>query len=183
MPNAERVVVLSDGVWRRRFGADPAIVGRALTLNDEPWTVIGVMPASFRSPMPGAEIWRPLRQDRASDPCGRGCVSLQSIARLKPGITLAAARDDLSDVLRRAGETDPDVAPNSRAWPIPLRDQLVGDVRTPLIVLAGAVALVLVLASAPTSRTCCSCAACAEPARSPSASHSAPIARAFVASS
>lgn len=148
VPNADRVVVLSDGVWRRRFGADPAIIGRALVLNDEPWTVVGVMPASFRSPMPGAEIWRPLRQNRASDPCGRGCVSLQAIARLKPNITLDAAREDLSDILRRAAQSDPDVVPNSRAWPILLQDQLVGDVRTPLLVLIGAVALVLLLVCA-----------------------------------
>jgi predicted permease len=148
VPNAERVVVLGDGVWRRRFGADPAIVGRALTLNDEPWTVIGVMPAWFRSPMPGVEIWRPLRQTRASDPCGRGCISLQAVARLKPGVTLAAAREDLTQVLERAAETDADVAPGSRAWPIPLRDQLVGEVRAPLLVLAGAVALVLLLVCA-----------------------------------
>ena len=147
-PNGDKVVVLSDGVWRRRFGADPSIVGRALTLNDESWTVVGVMPASFRSPMPRAEIWRPLRQSRATDPCGRGCISLQAIARLKPGVTLAAAREDLSEILRRAGETDANVVPNSRAWPISFHDQLVGDVRTPLIVLAGAVALVLLLACA-----------------------------------
>jgi predicted permease len=148
VPNADRVVVLGDGVWRRRFGGDPNIVGRALTLNDEPWTVIGIMPASFRSPMPGAEIWRPLRQTRASDPCGRGCVSLQAIARLKAGISLDAARADLSDVLRRAAEGDPDVVPNSRAWPILLHEQLVGDVRTPLMILAGAVTLVLLLVCA-----------------------------------
>jgi putative ABC transport system permease protein len=147
-PNAERVVVLSDGVWRRRFGADPTMVGRSLTLNDEPWTVIGVMPASFRSPLPGAEIWRPLRQSRSSDPCGRGCVSLQAIGRLRDGVTIAAAREDLTGVLQRSARSDPDVVPGSRAWPIPLRDQLVGDVRTPLIVLAGAVALVLVLVCA-----------------------------------
>ena len=148
VPNADRVVVLSDGVWRRRFGGDPSIIGRALTLNDEPWTVIGIMPASFRSPMPGAELWRPLRQTRASDPCGRGCVSLQAIARLKAGVSLDAARTDLSDVLRRAAESDPDVAPNSGAWPIPLHDQLVGAVRTPLVILGGAVTLVLVLVCA-----------------------------------
>ena len=147
-PNAERVVVLSEGVWRRRFGADPTIVGRALTMNDEPWTVIGVMPASFRSPLPGAEIWRTLRQSRTSDPCGRGCVSLQAIARLRDGVTVEAAREDLTSILQRAAQTDPDVVPGSRAWPIPLRDQLVGDVRAPLIVLAGAVGLVLLLVCA-----------------------------------
>jgi predicted permease len=148
MPNAERVVMLSDGIWRRRFGADPAIVGRALTLNDEPWTVVGVMPPRFRPPMVGAEIWRPLRQDRFSEPCGRGCVSLQAIARLERDVTLDAARADLSEILQRAADSDPNVVPGSRAWPIALRDHLIGEVRTPLVVLTGAVALVLLLACA-----------------------------------
>jgi predicted permease len=147
-PNAERVVVLSDGVWRRRFGADAGILGRSLTLNEEPWTVVGVMPPTFRSPLPGAEIWRPLRQTRLSDGCGRGCVSLQSIARLKPNVTLQATRADLTQILERAAQTDANVVPNSRAWPIPLREQLVGEVKRPLLILIGAVALVLLLACA-----------------------------------
>ncbi|HUQ80845.1 MAG TPA: ABC transporter permease [Gemmatimonadaceae bacterium] len=147
-PNADRVVIMSEGMWRRRFGADPTIVGKPLILNDEPWTVIGVMPASFRAPMIAAQIWRPLRQDRFSEPCGRGCVSLQAIARLKPGVTVATARTDLSSVLQDAGLSDPNVVAGSRAWPIPLRDHLIGEVRTPLLVLIGAVALVLVLACA-----------------------------------
>ena len=148
VPNAERVVVLSDGLWRRRFGADPSIVGRALTLNDEPWTVVGVMPPNFRPPMIGAQLWRPLRQDRFSDPCGRGCVSLQAIARLAPGATLDAARTEMTDILQRAAQNDPNVQPGSRGWPIALRDHLTGDVRVPLLVLTGAVALVLLLACA-----------------------------------
>jgi putative ABC transport system permease protein len=147
-PNAERVVVLSDGVWRRRFGADAGILGRSLTLNDEPWIVVGVMPPTFRAPMPGAEIWRPLRQTRFSDGCGRGCVSLQAIARLEPDVTLEAARADLTQILERAAQTDANVVPNSRAWPILLHDQLVGDVKRPLLILIGAVALVLLLACA-----------------------------------
>jgi putative ABC transport system permease protein len=147
-PNAERVVVLSEGLWRRRFGADPGILGRSLTLNEEPWTVVGVMPSSFRSPLPGAELWRPLRQTRFSDQCGRGCVSLQSIARLKPNVTLAATRADLTQILERAAQTDANVVPNSRAWPILLRDQLVGEVKRPLLILISAVGLVLMLACA-----------------------------------
>lgn len=147
-PNAERVVVLGDGVWRRRFGADPGIVGRALTLNDEPWTVVGVMPASFRPPMIGAQIWRPLRQNRFSEPCGRGCVSLQAIARMRPGSTLETTRKELSDILAIAARSDPNVVPGARAWPIALRDHLIGEARTPLLVLTGAVALVLLLACA-----------------------------------
>jgi predicted permease len=147
-PNAERVVVLSDGVWRRRFGADPGILGRSLTLNDEPWTVVGVMPSTFRSMFPGAQIWRPLRQTRFSDGCGRGCVSLQAIARLAPNVTLDATRTDLTEILERAAQTDANVVPRSRAWPIPLRDQLAGEVKRPLLILIGAVALVLLLACA-----------------------------------
>jgi len=147
-PNADKVVVLSDGMWRRRFGADPAIVGKTLLLNDEPWTVVGVMAPSFRAPMIPAQVWRPMRQDRFSEPCGRGCVSLQAIARLKAGATLATARTDLSDILQKAAAEDPNVVPSSRAWPIALRDHIIGEVRTPLLVLIGAVALVLVLACA-----------------------------------
>jgi ABC-type antimicrobial peptide transport system permease subunit len=75
-------------------------------------------------------------------------VSLQAIARLAPNVTLDATRTDLTDILERAAQTDANVVPRSRAWPIPLRDQLAGEVKRPLLILIGAVALVLLLACA-----------------------------------
>lgn len=146
---SERAVVLSDGLWRQRFGADPAILGRAIQLNGEPWTVVGVMPRSFRAPLAASqpEAYRTFRRP-ADSRCGRGCITLRAIGRLKPGVSLPQAQADLAalsrDIAERFPETNKGVAP----WLVPLQQQLTGPTREPLLALSGAIGLVLLIACA-----------------------------------
>jgi putative ABC transport system permease protein len=157
-PGADRVVVLSDAIWRRRFGADPQIVGRVLTLNSEPYTVIGVAPRGFAFPrgseMPSdfqfaavPDAWIPLEPPRD------GIADLAIVGRLHEGTTTQAARQDMDRVMEVVRRTIP-VIKNSRPreWLVPLRQQVVGDVTPMLASLLAGVALVLVVACVNTSQ-------------------------------
>ena len=145
-PGVETVVVLSDGLWRRRFGADSSIVGRSVMLNGLPVTVIGVLEPSFRAPIQTAapDVYRATRRP-ANSGCGRGCIVLRVIGRLKPGVTLEAAQADLGRIASRIAAEYPQTNANVGAWLIPLHEQLTGSVKLPLIALAGAVAIVLLI--------------------------------------
>jgi predicted permease len=146
-PGAERAVVLSDGIWRRRFGADPGILGRQIQLGGEPWTVVGVMPRDFRAPIQSAqpEVFRTFRRP-ADSRCGRGCIVLRAIGRLKAGVTLTQAQTDLTAIARRIGEQFPETNKGVGAWLVPLGEQLTGPTREPVLILAGAIAFVLLIA-------------------------------------
>ena len=141
---AAPVVILTDGLWRRRFGADPGIVGQAIQLSGEPWTVVGVLPASFRAPFPW-QLIRPMRRPATSG-CDRGCITLRGIGRMKPGVTLAQATADLAAIQDRAGRDFPEDEANVKPWLVPLQEQLTGPVRKALVALLGAVGFVLLLA-------------------------------------
>ncbi|HEV8358558.1 MAG TPA: ABC transporter permease [Gemmatimonadales bacterium] len=141
--NAERVVVLSDPLWRRRFGSDRGMIGRTIELNAEPWTVIGVLPADFRSPVP-AEIWRPVRRP-ANSGCGRGCITVRAIGRMKPGVTFEQAKADLDGIAARLAREYPQTNEGVGAWPIPLHEQITGPTRAPLAAFFGAVLFVLLI--------------------------------------
>ncbi|MFI5231420.1 MAG: ABC transporter permease [Gemmatimonadales bacterium] len=141
--NAEKVVILSDGLWRRRFGADPSLLGRSIQLGGEPWTVIGVLPATFHAPGQ-AEVWRTMRRPATSG-CGRGCVVLRAIGRLKPGVTLAQAKSDLDVIAARNAIAYPASNKGVSSWPIALHEQVTGPTRVPLLVMSGAVLLVLLI--------------------------------------
>ena len=143
-PGAERVTIVSDGLWRRRFGADPGLIGRALTLNGEPWTVIGIMPRGFRPPGLAADVWRMGR--RPAGTCGRGCIVLRAIGRLRPGATLDQAHQDLAAVAGRLAEQYPQTNEGRGVWLIPLHEQIAGATRPALIALSVAVGLVLLIA-------------------------------------
>ena len=145
-PGVETAVVLSDGLWRRRFGADPGVVGRGITLNGLSATVVGVLEPGFRAPIATAapDIYRATRRP-ANSRCGRGCIVLRVIGRLKPGVTLAAAHTDLSRIASRIAAESPESNANVGVWLIPLHEQLTGSVRKPLLALAGAVAIVLLI--------------------------------------
>ena len=147
---AERVVVLSHEFWQRRFGADPAIIGKNLTLSGESFTVIGVMPRSFSFPiLTGTEIWRTVTPVLAAQPgCDRGCVILRLIARLKTGVTLDAARAEMNAINHQMAERYPDTNQGVGSTLVTLHEQLVGDVRPAMLVLLSAVALVLLIACA-----------------------------------
>ncbi|HKD17827.1 MAG TPA: ABC transporter permease [Thermoanaerobaculia bacterium] len=143
----ERVVLLSYGLWQRRFGGDPAILGRTLTLNGEPFTVIGVMPPDFVFPpfwASEAEMWTPL--DLSAKTSNREGQSLRIFARRRRGVSLEAARRDVAVVTAALEREFPGTNRDVRV--IALQEKVVGDVRLALLVLLGAVGLVLLIACA-----------------------------------
>ncbi|HEV7518907.1 MAG TPA: ABC transporter permease, partial [Thermoanaerobaculia bacterium] len=151
-PGGGNVVLLSAGFWRQRFGGDPAILGRSLEIEGLPTTIIGVLPDVLRFPFGDVEIWLP-RPDEASFMSRKalelGAGYLEVVARLRPGVPLAAAQRDLDRIVAsyRAdlpGQTD---AAFSLAG-LPLEEHLVGTTRTSLLVLLAAVGLVLLIACA-----------------------------------
>jgi putative ABC transport system permease protein len=148
-PGSTPVVVLSHGLWQRRFGADPNIIGETLTFDGRGFTVIGVMPASFL--FPGrVEMWTPVGQ-LAKDPGweNRGNhPGLYAMARLKPGITVQQARDDMEIVAANLEKQYPDTNTGNRATLTPALESVVRGIRTALVVLLSAVAFVLLIACA-----------------------------------
>jgi putative ABC transport system permease protein len=146
-PGAHRVAVLSHGLWQRRFGGERSAVGREVLLNGEPYTVVGVMPPDFQFEYTNVELWVPV----AFTPeqlANRGNHYLEVVARMKPGVTVAQAEEDVKAITRRIAESYPDDATNLSAAVVPLREHLAGDVRRPLLLLLAAVALVLLIACA-----------------------------------
>lgn len=145
-PGVETVVVLSDALWRRRFGADTSIIGRRITLSGLPATVVGVLDAGFRAPIQLAapDVYRATRRP-ANSGCGRGCVVLRVLGRLRPGVSVAAAQADLSQIATRIAREHPETNSSVGAWLIPLHEQLTGQVRLPLLALTGAVGIVLLI--------------------------------------
>lgn len=140
------VAVLSYGFWQRFFGGDKTVVGRTIELNSEKYTVIGVMPSWFNYPR-AAEIWTPL--DMSAQNLGsRGNHSFQAIARLKRGVAVSQALADLKTIARRLELQFPDSNDKVGASVVPMKEQLAGASREPLLILLGAVALVLLVACA-----------------------------------
>ncbi len=146
-PGAPGTVLLADGFWRRAFGADAAVVGTTLTLNDEPYTVLGVLPAGFDAPfLPNTDVWMPMRQNAADNQCGRGGACLHVVARRADGVTLDAARREADDIGRQLEEEYPQENANVGITLRSLQGDLVSDSRTGLLVLLGAVGFVLLIA-------------------------------------
>ncbi|HEX9760148.1 MAG TPA: ABC transporter permease, partial [Candidatus Acidoferrales bacterium] len=145
-PGGPSVVILTDGVWKRLFGADPGVLGRTVRLNERPYEVIGVLPPGF-APDRSAEIFVPLRlSERTFDPGTNYAVT----ARLKPGVTLEQARADAKRVFEMFRTEHPGRIDRFEVGISihPLQDLVVGEARTPLLVLFGAVGLVLLIACA-----------------------------------
>ncbi len=141
----KRVVVLSHGLWQRRFGGDPTIVGRAIRLNGEPHTVLGVMPPAFRFPSEETELWAPI-EIRAEEIQQRLGHDYLAIARLKRGVSQAQAQAEMQGMARRLAQQFPMTGLDALVFP--LGDELVAPVRKPLLVLLGAVGFVLLIACA-----------------------------------
>jgi putative ABC transport system permease protein len=143
------VVILSDGLWRRRFGGDPQALGKAVTLRGQSLTVIGIMPPGFRFPGE-VELWAPLAPILKRQLSQQPSMSrLNVLARLKPGVTQEAARAELSVILeqQRQDSTRPySLVQEVRV--VKLSERFIGDVRRPLLVMFGAVAFVLLIACA-----------------------------------
>ncbi|HEV2669296.1 MAG TPA: ABC transporter permease, partial [Blastocatellia bacterium] len=149
------VVVLSHSLWQRRFGSDPGLIGKSLTLNGRNFTVVGVMPAGFDFPRPelgfGAdrrEIWHPLHIDVISrSASGRGNY-FYGIARLKPNVTLEQAQAEMTAIAHRIEQQHPDTNTGMDVNLVPMHKRVVGKVRPALLTLLGAVGFVLLIACA-----------------------------------
>jgi putative ABC transport system permease protein len=142
-PGGPRAVVLSDRLWRRRFGGEPAVVGRRLRLNGELYTVVGVMPANFRFPA-RSELWTPWQLDPASDDKES---YIEVAGRLRQGAGMAAAQAAMDVVARRFAAARPDhVRPREGIRVLPLQQYLYGPLRPALLVLLAAVGAVLLIA-------------------------------------
>ena len=146
-PGAEGVVVLSQRLWQRRFGGDPAIVGKTLTLNDEIHTVVGVMPARFKFPENDDELWVPIAFT-AQEAANRNRHYLEVVARLKPGVTLEQAQSEMTTIGARSQQQYPQSNTDLSVAVTSLHEQLVGDIKPALLILLGAVGLVLLIACA-----------------------------------
>ncbi len=144
---SEYEVILSYGLWQRRFSGDRSVLGKPITLNGKAYTVIGVMPATFHfAPFwaTHAELWVP--NAFGSRIHNRGGNSLRIFARLKPGVTLAQARAEVAGITARLERQYPGT--NRDVAVTPLKENVVGKVQTPLLVLLGAVGFVLLIACA-----------------------------------
>jgi len=145
-PGQNHVVLVSHGLWERRFGADPNLVGRTLRLNDESYTVVGIMSPRFQFPK-HADLWIPIAINLQSLDF-RGRRYLSAIARLKSGTTVNQAQANMDLVARRLEEQYPDHYPEDSGWSIsviPLHDDIVGAIQPALLVLFGAVGFVLLI--------------------------------------
>jgi putative ABC transport system permease protein len=146
-PGGERVVILGDGIWRESFGADPAVIGRTLTLDGAPHTVVGVMPPGFQELFGAEKIWAPklfTEQDRKV----RGATYLSAIGRLRPGVSPATARAELAAIAAQLSAEFPPTNASVDLTMVPFVEQLVGRARPALLVLLGAVGCLLLIACA-----------------------------------
>jgi putative ABC transport system permease protein len=150
------VAILSSGLWQRRFGANPSIVGQTIQLDRQPYTVIGIMPAGFVFPRRGtqfngepADVWVPIA---FTDGERAAMLGNSVVARLKPGVSLQAARAELDVLSERIAANYPSGVINAGFSPkliaSPLREEISGRFETPLLMLLGAVGLVLLVACA-----------------------------------
>ena len=143
----EHEVILSDGLWRRRFGGDPGVVGQSIRLDDQPYTVVGIMPASYDFPL-ATEIWTPMALTPLQRSTRRAQM-LQSIARLKPGRTVQQAAAEISGIGGRLEKLYPDSNKNRHfvVWPA-LKFLVDYETQQYLVMLLGSVAFVLLIACA-----------------------------------
>lgn len=146
-----RVAIISDGLWRKRFGGDAAIIGRQITLDGNAYTVLGVMPSTFENLLaPSAEVWTPLQYDKSLLPQSREWGHhLRMTGRLREGVSLEQARQEIITIGRNPVQefARPPYAALSQGLIVsPLRDDLASDARPALLSVLGAVLLVLLIA-------------------------------------
>ena len=149
VPGGPAVVVLSHRLWSGYFGADPSILGRSIDLTGQSFEIIGVMPAGFDFPSPEIDVWVTRRLDPESE--NFGGHSINAVARLTPGATVAAAVEDSERLIARFDEAG--YGPtwfqgvfSGEAFVRTISDEIVGDIREPLLILLGAMAFVLLIA-------------------------------------
>ncbi|HUI74300.1 MAG TPA: ABC transporter permease [Candidatus Acidoferrum sp.] len=151
-PGAAPVAVLSENLWRSRFGSSPALIGQSITLDMRTFTVVGILPASFRYPdgAPPQDVWIPIAQDPLFGPriSQSGVPVLSGIARLKPDVSLARAQAEMNTLSARLAKEFPEVDSGLTLRIEPYRQFVVGNVKSALLILLGAVGLVLLIACA-----------------------------------
>src|SRR3954470_17865657 len=138
----ETLAVISQRLWRERFGGDPAIVGKSIALNGPLFTVVGVMPPGFQYPN-DTDVWHRVTWDVAQH--SRGAHFMESIARLKSGVSVEAANNELRALTKRLGKENPSTNGEYTARAIPLATEIVGVFRPALFALFGAAAFLLVI--------------------------------------
>lgn len=142
---APRVVVLSHGLWMRRFGGDPSVIGRQVPINGESHEIIGVMPAGFRPALvTGAALWRPQQLNRANP--SRNSAINHTVGRLRRDVSIDQARAGLETLARRLERAHPESDAKKGINPVLLQTQVTTAVRMPLLLLQGAVGFVLLIA-------------------------------------
>ncbi len=143
---ARRVVVISHGLWQTRFAGDPDIVNKTISLDDEPWTIVGVLPRNFAPqllPRPGElAVWTP-RAPQPSDPRIRASRWWNVVARVAPGVTVEQAQREMDAISAVIARENPRTNTGLSALLVPMREHLMGGVSLPLMLMLGAVALVL----------------------------------------
>jgi putative ABC transport system permease protein len=144
----QTAVILSDGLWRRRFGGDPQVIGRSITVGGQSRTIVGIMPGGFHF-TEDSDLWLPLALNATKELGRQGNILLDVIARLKPDATRETASADLSVILERQRQAFPkQYSGVQQIRVISLSESLVGDVRLALLVMFGAVTFVLLIACA-----------------------------------
>jgi len=140
-----QVVLLSHGLWQRRFGSNPGIIGQQITLSDKSYTIIGVMPPDFKFPTDRTELWVPtgfVPEDRTR----HGAHYLAVIARLKPGTSLQQSQTEMQMVAQRLAEQNPQTNAGWNTKVVNWQEDMVGSIRRPLIIISAAVLFVLLIA-------------------------------------
>lgn len=152
LPGATPVAVISDGLWRRAFGADPDVLDQTVRINGVATAIVGILPPRFDIEDAGVDVWRPLNIDPNDHVNRRGNHFLNLIARLRDGVTRERAQADLDRIEVRSTEEFGDTHPlNPESHPVTansFREDVLGDVRAEMILLLGAVGLVLLIACA-----------------------------------
>src|SRR5262245_24552076 len=151
-PGGNRAVIINFALWQRRFGGDPNLVGKSLTLNGAIYTVVGIMPAKFQFPIQGqfpipvSEIWAPLAIDH--DQVNRGDRDLFTIGRLQSGVSIEEAQAEMATIAQRMAEQYPDSNRGMGVHIVGYHQQLTGNLRAALLILLGSVVFVLLIACA-----------------------------------
>jgi len=146
-PQANKVVVINNRIWQQRYGGEQNIIGRALLLNGEKYTVVGVMPPNFQFSDSKVGLWVPIALS-SEQLKNRGNHYLTVVARMKPGVSLAQADAEIHTIQARIAHDYPDSAGRTSAFVLSLSEQLAGEMRRPLLVLLAAVGFVLLIACA-----------------------------------
>ena len=146
-PGAEHVAVLGYGLWQRRFGADPSLVGKTISLNGNDHTVVGIAPEDFQL-FQGTDLWLPLALDASQPQFGRRSDFLRVLGRLKPDVREDRAQAEMTTIAKRLEQEYPQTNTNIGVVLVPLHEHFVGNVRPALLVLLGAAGFVLLIACA-----------------------------------